>query len=99
MDGMVNENWMRINYYVEENVQSMNPYDIQQFCMQHTSVYPEKFISDYDINKIKLDAYNTGYSLSTYMSIIAVFVRDRYFFEHNIDVAEVDRHDPNMKYQ
>ena len=93
---MVEDNWDRISEYLCENIQSMNPYDIQQFCIQHTSVFPEKFISNQELNLIKIDAYNTGYSLSNYMSVIAVLVRDRYFIEHNIDVKDVDAHDPDI---
>jgi hypothetical protein len=89
-------NWIRIKLYVEENVKSMNPYDIQQFCMQHTSVYPEKFVSPDDLDRIKMDAYKSGYSLSTYMGVVAVLVRDEYFAEKGIDLSEVDKHDPTM---
>ena len=91
---MVEENWMRIKFFVEENAQSCNPYDIQQFCIEQAVVYPEKFLREDEINKIKMDAYIRGEALSSYMKIIAVLVRDRYFEEHNIDIADIDKHAP-----
>lgn len=87
-------NWDRISYYLEENSLSKNPYDIQQFCLEQTAVFPEKFMRGDELNKIKLDAYNTGLPLIAYMRVVAVLVRDRYVEEHGIDVGEVDRHDP-----
>ena len=41
-----------------------------------------------------MDAYIRGEALSSYMKIIAVLVRDRYFEEHNIDIADIDKHAP-----
>lgn len=89
---MFKANWSRINSLIQsENLQ--NPYDIQQFCIQQAVVFPEKFLSDEELNKIKLDAYNTGNPLQSYMKVIAVMARDRFFDENDIDVAEVDQHD------
>lgn len=89
---MFKANWSRINSLIQsENLQ--NPYDIQQFCIQQAVVFPEKFLSDEELNKIKLDAYSTGNPLQSYMKVIAVMARDRFFEENDIDVAEVDKHD------
>lgn len=91
---MVENNWLRIRLFIEENAQSRNPYDIQQFCIEQAVVFPEKFLQEEEINKIKLDAYLNGEALSSYMKVIAVLARDRYFEEHDIDIADIDKHAP-----
>lgn len=87
-------NWSRINELIKSEAIGRNPYDIQQFCIQQAVVFPEKFISESELNKIKVDAYNTGNPLQSYMKVIAVMARDRYFKENDIDVSEVDANDP-----
>ncbi|MDE6340674.1 MAG: hypothetical protein K2K97_12980 [Muribaculaceae bacterium] len=91
---MFDANWPRINSMIKSEAIGSNPYDIQQFCIQQAIVFPEKFLSEIELNKIKIDAYNTGNPLLSYMKVIAVMARDRYFSENDIDVAEVDKHDP-----
>lgn len=92
---MIERNWSRISYFIEENAISKNPYDIQQFLTQQVTVFPEKFINEDELGKIKIEAYKEGLNLMSYMTLISVIVRDRYFDEHNIDLGEVDKHDPN----
>lgn len=74
----------------------MNPYDIQQYCIEQAVVFPEKFLLENDLNKIKMDAYNSGNSLTSYMKVVAVLSRDLYFKKYNINLEEVDRNDPNV---
>lgn len=97
VDEMFERNWSRIETLIQENAGSHNPYDIQQFCIQQAVVFPEKFLSEDDLDKIKLDAYNIGESLMSYMRVVAVMARDRYFKTHNIDINEVDKNDPSKK--
>lgn len=92
---MFEENWNRIMEIIETNSESKNPYDIQQFCIEQSVVFPEKFINEDQLNKIKIDAYNTGISLTSYMKVIAVYARDKYFKEKSINVDDVDIYDPN----
>lgn len=91
---MFDNNWYRIEPLIKNGAGSRNPYDIQQFCIQQAVVFPEKFLSEEDLDKVKLDAYNTGEPLMSYMKVIAVMARDRYFQENGVDVMEVDAHDP-----
>lgn len=93
---MFENNWLRIRFLIEENAQSKNPYDIQQFCIEQAVVFPEKFLKEEELAKVKMDAYNTGSSLTSYMKVIAVMARDRYFEENNINVNDVDIYDPNI---
>lgn len=88
-------NWGKIDIMIKEHCNSMNPYDIQQFLIEQAIVFPDKFLSKTELDKIKLDAYNMGISLTSYMKVIAVMSRDRYFIENDIDVNDVDRYKPN----
>ncbi|WFE87231.1 hypothetical protein [Parabacteroides chongii] len=97
VDKMFERNWERINSFIEDNASSKNPYDIQEFLIQQAVVYPEKFLQSDEIDKIKIDAYNTGVNIVPYMKVIAVLARDKYFSEHNILVEEVDKHNPSNK--
>lgn len=94
---MFESNWPRIDQLIKSEAIGRNPYDIQQFCIQQAVVFPEKFLSEDELNKIKVDAYNTGNPLQSYMKVIAVMARDRYFVENQIDVAEVDATDPTKQ--
>lgn len=94
---MFKKNWDRINLFIEENASSKNPYDIQEFLIQQAVVYPEKFLQPEEIDKIKLDAYNTGVNIVPYMKVIAILSRDQYFLKHNILVEDVDKHNPLNK--
>ncbi len=93
---MFENNWLRIQYLIDENSESKNPYDIQQFCIEQAVVYPNKFLKDSELDKVKMDAYTTGSSLASYMRVFAVLARDRYFEENNIDVMDVDKYSPKI---
>lgn len=94
---MFQQNWERINQLITDHVEQKNPYDIQQFCLEQSVVFPEKFLGEADLNAIKLDAYERGVPLASYMKVVAVLSRDRYFKEHGIDVSEVDKNDPAFR--
>lgn len=91
MDAMFRNNWPRIKELIDDGVKEKNAYDIDYFCIEQAVVYPEKFLSDGDILKLKNDAYREGLSLTSYMKIIAVLSRDAYFKECGIiDVDDTD---------
>ncbi|MDR1369057.1 MAG: hypothetical protein LBJ72_02850 [Dysgonamonadaceae bacterium] len=92
---MIDNNWESINNLIGEKSKSKNPYDIQQICIDEATLFPEIFLSQDGIDRIKTDAYKNGDLLQSYMRVVAVIVRDRFFDEHGIDVSEVDVHDPN----
>lgn len=93
---MIDKKWAEINMLIKDNANSLNPYDIQQFCIEQAIVYPEKFLCQEDLEKMKNEAYRTGILLTSYMRVIAVLSRDRYFEENGIDVSEVDASDPRL---
>ena len=94
---MFEVNWERIGTLIEKEAGSKNPYDIQQFCIEQAVVFPEKFLSEEQVNVLKTDAYKMGLPLTSYMNVVAVMARDRYFKEHGIDVSEVDKTAPNKE--
>ena len=81
---MFNGNWERINKLIEKGVEEKNAYDIDQFCMEQAVVFPEKFLTKEQINILKADAYKEGLSLTSYMKVVAVLARNRYFEVHHI---------------
>lgn len=81
---MFNENWERIEKLIEDGVNDKTPYDIDQFCQEQAVVFPDKFLTNGQVNVLKSDAYKEGLSLTSYMRVIAVLARDRYFETHGI---------------
>lgn len=97
VEQMIDDNWDNIRLLISSNAESMNPYDIQEFCVQQAVVFPEKFLLPDALDRIKLDAYKTGNNLTSYMRAVAVLCRDRYFEENDINVSEVDKNDPHFQ--
>lgn len=85
----------KIMSYLNANIGSKNPYDIQQFCIETASVELDQLFSEADVNIVKKYAFNHGRVLFYYGSLIGVLIRDLYFQRNNIDLNEVDKCDPN----
>ena len=90
---MFQRNWERIDRYIDENVRDKNAYDVDQFCLEHAVVFPERFLAKEEVNILKDDAYKEGLSLTSYMRVIAVLSRDKYLAVHNIEVPDKDEKD------
>lgn len=95
LDEMIARNADKIMEYLNANIGSRNPYDIQKFCIETASVELDKLFSNKDIDNIKQYAFNHGQTLFYYGSLIGVLVRDLYFERNGINPQEVDKHDPN----
>lgn len=93
---MIARNADKIMGYLNVNIGSRNPYDIQKYCVETASVELDKLLSTEDIDTIKLYAFNHGLPLFYYGSLIGVLVRDLYFERNGINPQEVDKHDPNQ---
>ena len=91
---MINDNWMSISSVIEEQATRKNPYDIAKTCMDEILLFPEKFLAEEELNILKLRAYQDGDLLQSFLRIVAVLVRDRFFDEHHISIAEIDKHAP-----
>ena len=97
LQAMFEERWSLISSFVTEKARSMNPYDIQEMLIEQCVVHPDKFLTAQQIDILKLDAYNTGNVLASYMKVLAVLARDRYFEENDINISEVDAYAPNAE--
>lgn len=94
---MIYSNWAWINSFIEQNAISKNPYDVQQFIQEQITVFPERFISEKNVDILKLEAYKEGLNLMSFTTVLMIIARDMYFKDHNIELGEIDKHDPNIK--
>jgi len=78
INNMIDKKWDDISNFVSSNVKSRNPYDIQQFFIGQCWLFPEKFVEADDLDKLKLDAYNEGISIDSYMRIIAILSLEKF---------------------
>jgi hypothetical protein len=92
MQKMIDENWDSIKNFIQDS-DAKNPYDIQQILIQQTAVFPENFISQEDINKIKLYAYKEGDVFLSYANVLAILIRDKYLSEKGVDISDIDKYD------
>jgi len=94
---MVARNWEKIYENLEQNIKSKNAYDIQQYCMDTAAVHPDKFLSDSDIDSLKMLAYREGNPLMYYSPVFGIPIRDKYLSIKGIDISDVDKNDPSQK--
>lgn len=94
LDNIISKNWETISNIINED---KNPYDIQSAFIINFISTPEKYIDKESLDLIKNDAFLSGNMLIDYMRMIAVMARDRYFKEHDIEIGEVDKHDPSKQ--
>jgi len=90
----INNCWEKLKGKIKERLKKEdNPYDIQGICFSLGEKY-SKMISEDEFDYIKTYAFNKGYNLSDFDVIFGILIRDKYFLEANIDVGDVDNHDP-----
>jgi hypothetical protein len=94
LEARISNNWDKILLFLDTHLQSKNAYDIQQFCIETASVFPEKFFRSEDVEFLKNFAYREGKPLVYYGSMIGVIIRDAYFLRKGISLEDVDKHDP-----
>lgn len=97
IDTMFNNNWPRIKELIDNGVKDKNAYDIDHFCLEQAVVYPEKFLTKDEILVLKNDAYKEGFTLTSYMKMISVLSRDKYFEAIGLSVDSSD--EKNIKEQ
>lgn len=84
LEEMFEDNWPRIKELINGGVPNKNAYDIDDFCIKTAVVFPEKFLSGANIAVLKDDAFKNGLTLTSYMKVVAVMARDRYFKENGM---------------
>lgn len=90
VDKMFEKNWQRIKSLIDSGVGNKNAYDIDDFCIKQAVVFPEKFLGNDEILILKDDAFKKGLTLTSYMKVIAVMSRDRYFEENGLKKEDIE---------
>lgn len=90
----IDANWSKISDIPRGE---MNPYDIQMQFMAGFITEPEAYLEPATLESIKKDAFMRGLPLIDYMRMLGVMARDKYFREHGMDLAEIDKNDPTKK--
>ena len=90
----IEKSWDAISEYIEKNSASLNPYDIQQLCFNYLIISPEQVLSPEGYDRLKTKAFQLGVPSVSLLQASAIQIRDRYFKEHNIDLDDIDKHDP-----
>ena len=93
-EGMIAKNWEVIYKNLEENICEKNAYDIQQYCIETAIVELDKFLTKEDVDTVKMRAFKDGHPLAYYAPIFGILIRNKYLKLKNIDVDEIDKHDP-----
>jgi len=78
INNMIDKKWNDISILVSDNVKSKNPYDLQQFLIAQCLLFPDKFLEADDLDKLKIDAYNEGLNIDSYMRIIAILLDEKF---------------------
>ena len=91
---MIFRHWDKTYSDLEKNVGNYNAYDIQKYCMETSIVELSKFITEDDLNKVKMYAFKEGNPLAYYAPIFGILIRDKYLQMKGIDLFDVDKHDP-----
>jgi len=94
LQSIIDSNWSKVESLLK-GYESQNPYDLQQFCFDiaFMDIAPNsklQFLTEKDINRLKIFAYRTGESLFSFAQILGILIRDKYFKENNIDVEDID---------
>ena len=89
---IVDANWDSISSVITDQ---KNPYDIQMEFIMRLIIDNEQLIDPQSLDLIKTDAFMRGIPLIEYMRMAGIIARDRFFKEHGIDIADIDRHTPS----
>ena len=97
IDDLVIKHWDAIHKDLSHVLKNDgNPYDIQQESIAIGRKI-EKYLDANELDMIKRYAFIQGHNLLMYDMLIGVIIRDMYFKKHNINVSDIDKHDPNKK--
>jgi len=94
MEHYILSNWKTISKYIEDNSESMNPYDIQQFCFNYVLLKTTDALSREGHDRVKLKAFTLGVPIFDLLQAAAIIIRDKFFKEHNINIADIDIFEP-----
>lgn len=93
---LIAQSWDKISRALMQ-VKEKSAYDIQEFCIETSSVDPHLFFEPPVLEAIKNFAFNKGLPLQLYLRLLGVLIRDKYFQEQGISLHLIDETDPNKK--
>lgn len=97
VQNLISRHWEDINKDIVNSIDhDCNPYDIQQEAINVASKI-QKYLTPSELDLIKRYAYQHGHTLATYDLLFGVHIRDIYFKNNKINIADVDKYDPNKK--
>lgn len=95
IENLIIRHWTEIQKDLSNALkQDCNPYDIQQEAINVASKM-QRYLTISELDIIKRYAYQHGHTLASYDLLIGVHIRDIYFNKNNINIADVDKYDPN----
>jgi hypothetical protein len=97
LEKYISNNWETISKYIKDNSESMNPYDIQQLCMNYVLIEPDTVLSREGHDRVKSMAFILGTAIFDLFQAASILIRDRFFKENSINISEIDRYDPEKK--
>jgi hypothetical protein len=97
MEKYIADNWETISQYVKDNSESMNPYDIQQLCLNYALIETDKILSREGHDRVKSKAFTLGIAVFDLLQAASILIRDRFFRENNINISDIDQYDPEKK--
>jgi hypothetical protein len=94
---VVEKNWDKIIVASGKDLETKNPYDLQEYFIETSYLNPATFFSDDDVDYLKTVAYKCGFPFMSIARVMGILIRDKYFEKKNIAVEEIDKCDPNNK--
>lgn len=93
LDQMLYRNWAYIDNLIAGK-ELTTAYDIDKFCLDQALLNPEQFFSADDLVRIKDVAFSRGDKLEAYAGMVSVIVRNKYFADNDIAIADIEKNDP-----
>ncbi len=97
LDHFIDANWANTCSYIESHSISKNPYDIQQLCFDYTISNTTDVVTSEGADILKSKAFEIGIPSINLLQVVSIVIRDRYFKEHGLNLADVDKHDPDQQ--
>jgi hypothetical protein len=75
----------------------MNPYDIQQLCLNYVLIGTDNVLSREGHDRVKSKAFILGIAIFDLLQAASILIRDRFFKENDINISDIDQYDPEKK--
>jgi hypothetical protein len=92
-ENILARNWEQILKSTND-VETKNPYDLQEYFIETAYLEPSKFFSKDDVDELKTVSYKTGFAFMSIARVMGILIRDAYFKQKGIAIEEVDKNTP-----